>query len=116
MTRTTPARRRVQFALILTGMIVAMLGSTLARQDLVSTNPGSVSLGKPTEISMTRNGTTNIDLRNLPKTPPQKFERPEREEPDVERTALSNGIKPPSESITPSAAPSAHAPPPIMSF
>src|SRR5437879_2071045 len=101
MTKRKTDRRRIQFVLILTGMIVAMLGSALARQDLVSTNPGQASIGKPTEISMARNGTTNIDLRNLPKTPPQKFERPEREEPDVERTAISSGIKPPSESIAP---------------
>lgn len=110
-------RRRIFIFLIMTGMIATMLGSALARQDLVSTNPGQVSFGKPTEISMTRAASTNIDLRNLPKTPPQKFERPEREEPDVERTAISNGIKPPSESITPSVpVQSAPAPPPIMSF
>jgi len=103
--------------LIITLMIVAMLGSALAQQDLVDSKPGAVSFGKPTELQMLRGASTNVDLRTLPKTPPEKFERPEREEPDVERTAIQNGIKPPSEAITPSvSALTAPAPAPIMNF
>src|SRR5258708_38639432 len=101
MTKRNTDRSRIHIMLIITLMIVAMLGSALAQQDLDS-KPGAVSFGKPTELQMLRGASTNVDLRTLPKTPPEKFERPEREEPDVERTAIQNGIKPPSEAITPS--------------
>src|SRR6266404_1852071 len=117
MTKRNTDRSRIHIMLIITLMIVAMLGSALAQQDLVDRKPGAVSFGKPTELQMLRGASTNVDLRTLPKTPPEKFERPEREEPDVERTAIQNGIKPPSEAITPSVpALTAPAPAPIMNF
>lgn len=103
--------------LIITGMIVAMLGSALAYQDSVESRPGAVSFGKPTELQMLRGASTNVDLRTLPKTPPQKFERPEREDPEIERTVIQKGINPTPEVITPSVpALNAPAPPPIMNF
>ncbi|MEP6485231.1 MAG: carboxypeptidase regulatory-like domain-containing protein [Rudaea sp.] len=51
--------------------------------DLDTTAPGAASVGKPTSATMHRAGSTAIDLRRLPSTPPKKRDRPEREEPDV---------------------------------
>jgi hypothetical protein len=117
MTNKMPNWKRTPFALLITVMIVAMVGSALARQDLVATQPGPVSFGKPIEIVMTRGASTTTDLRSLPQTPPEKRERPEREEPDIERTAIQRGVNPPPEVSTPSVpAQNAPAPPPIMNF
>jgi hypothetical protein len=49
----------------------------------IVTAPGPVSGGPPTEISMRGAGSTQLDLRLLPQTPPVRQERPEREAPDV---------------------------------
>jgi hypothetical protein len=108
---------RIRFVLLTTGLIVAMLGSALARQDPIATQPGPVSFGKPIEIVMSRGASTTTDLRSLPQTPPDKVERPEREDPDIERTAIQRGVNPPPEVSTPSVpAQNAPAPPPIMNF
>jgi hypothetical protein len=117
MTKTTINRKRLLFAVFITVMVVAMLGSALARQDAIPTQPGPVSFGKPIEIVMSRGASTTTDLRSLPQTPPEKVERPEREEPDIERTAIQRGVNLPPEVSTPSVpAQNAPAPPPIMNF
>lgn len=109
MTRTKPSQRRIQFALILTGMIVAMLGSTFAQQDSEN-KPGPVPFGKPTELAMKRAGGTNIDLRTLPRTKPIEREREELEPPDHTPITLPS-LTPTPEPSAP-AVPHAPAPPP----
>ena len=41
-------KRRLFLALIFTLIVVAMLGSVLAQQESIPTNPGRFSAGKPT--------------------------------------------------------------------
>src|SRR5438270_5209854 len=110
-------KKRLLLALIFTLMIVAMLGSALAQQDAVQNKPEPFSAGKPTEHVMRRGASRAMDLRKLPQTPPEKRERPEREDPDIERTAIQRGSNPLPEVVTPSVpAQNAPAPSPIMSF
>src|SRR5436305_290275 len=59
------------------------------------------SPGKPIELTMTRAGSSKIDLRILPQTKPERFERPELEEPDFHPVMLPGG---PKEAATPPAA------------
>ena len=40
------------------------------------------AFGKPIELTMRRAGTSQIDLRTLPQVAPEKFELPEREQPE----------------------------------
>ncbi len=109
--------KRTPFALFIVLIMVLMLGSVWARQDPIQTQPGSTSLGKPTEIIMKRGASTTLDLRRLPQIPPRKRERPERGDPQIERTAIQKGINPPPDVTTPSVPPiNAPAPPPIMNF
>jgi Carboxypeptidase regulatory-like domain/HYR domain/Ig-like domain CHU_C associated len=110
-------KRRILLALIFTLIVVAMLGSAFARQDLTPTNPGQFAAGKPTELVMKRGATTTMDLRKLPQIAPEKRERPEREDPDIERTEIKPAGNPKPEVVTPSVpAKNAPAPAPIMNF
>jgi hypothetical protein len=117
MTKKKTTGNRSPFALLITVMIVAMVGSALARQDPIPSQPGPASFGKPIEIVISRAASTAIDLRSLPQTPPEKRERPEREEPDIERTEIQKGVNSPPEVVIPSVpAQNAPAPPTIMNF
>src|SRR5437868_5256882 len=110
-------KRRILLALIFIVIIVAMLGSAFARQDLTPTNPGQFTAGKPTEMVMKRGASLAIDLRKLPQIAPEKRERPEREDPDIERTEIKTADNPKTEAVTPSVpAKNAPAPAPIMNF
>ena len=51
-------------------------------------HPQPVAHGKPVEISMTRAGSTSVDLRQLPPGKIKKRERPEREGPEPNPTEL----------------------------
>ncbi|MEO8584624.1 MAG: carboxypeptidase regulatory-like domain-containing protein [Acidobacteriota bacterium] len=86
-------------------------------QDQIAVEQGKpvpVDLGKPAEISMRRAGSTTTDLRTLPQTKPVKFERPEREEPEITRVELPGGPLAPKAPIVPGR--NAPAPPPVLTF
>ncbi len=74
-------------------LLVFAFSGTVSAQDTTSElgKPVAAGLGKPDEISMKRAGSTIRDLRTLPQTKPVKFERPEREEPEIERVQLPGG-------------------------
>ena len=97
--------------------LLFVMAGVAAAQDTLSVEPGkpvSTSAGKPNEILMRRAGSTTLDLRLLPQTPPVKFERPERDEPEITRVELPGG--PPSPSAPTPPGRNAPAPPPTASF
>jgi uncharacterized repeat protein (TIGR01451 family) len=53
------------------------------------------AVGPATEMALRRGGSTTIDLRNLPRVPPKKRERPEREDPEVVPTPLPGALPSP---------------------
>ncbi|MBI3651130.1 MAG: HYR domain-containing protein [Acidobacteria bacterium] len=109
--------KRTPFALLVMAMLAAMLGSVLAQQESINTRPGLGTLEKPTEMVMRRGASPTMDLRRLPQLPPDKRERPEREDPDIERTEISRGTNLQPEAVTPSVAVlNAPAPSPLMNF
>ena len=109
-------KRRIFLTLIF-AILVSMLGSALAQQELSATTSSPSSAGKPTELIMRRGGSTQADLRRLPQIPPKKRERPELEDPEIERAEIQRGNNVQAEAVTPSVAPqSAPAPSPIASF
>jgi uncharacterized repeat protein (TIGR01451 family) len=107
------------FFALLTLLLLLPAGRLAAQEpgEISVTPGGPISAGRPTELALTRVGSTTIDLRNLPKIPPKKRERPEREEPDVTPTALPGILPPPSapNASTPPG-PSAPAPSPAANF
>src|SRR6266446_1493673 len=54
-----------------------------ADDDVIVTQPGPIPFGPPSERRMTHAGSSKVDLRNLPQTPPKKKEHPELEPPPV---------------------------------
>jgi len=70
--------------------------------------------GRPVELTMRRAGSTAVDLRTLPLTKPKLRERPEREEPEIDRTELPGAPKEPAVSSVPGL--KAAAPSPIANF
>ena len=93
---------------------------SVAAEDVVSQGPGAIvrpvpgPFGPPTELHLTRAGSSARDLRTLPQTRPVKQERPELEEPEIERVELPGG--PPKIGALPALEPKVAAPPPIASF
>ncbi len=78
---------------------------------------GPSPFGPPIELSMTRAGSSAIDLRALPETPQPLMERPEHEDPLITRTTIRGQVVAPPELSTPSVpARNAPAPPAIMNF
>ena len=101
------------------GILPLLLAAAVpaAAQDPVASAPDRpvpAGIGKPVEIPMRRAGSTTLDLRLLPQTKPRKVERPEREEPEIERVALPGRPPAPSAPVPPSR--NAPAPPPIQNF
>src|SRR5438445_5578843 len=98
-------------------VLLLLATSTLFAQE-VPANPSApppVNVGKPTELSMRRAGSSRIDLRALSQTPPEKRERPELEEPESTPTAITGvGESPVYVPSVPTRV--APAPPPIGSF
>src|SRR5215472_1250031 len=110
-------KRRIFLTLTFAAMIAAMLGGALAQQQPQGLPSRPFSAGKPTELSMRRGASRQIDLRTLPQIPPVRRERPEREEPEIERTEIKRGNNIQTESVAPAIAPqSAPAPSPSASF
>jgi hypothetical protein len=92
-------------------------GATTPEGHGPASHPGPPPFGPPVEISMKRAKSVRIDLRSLPQAPPRKFERPEREEPFIDRAVIQPGVGAAQEVMTPSVPPrNAPAPPPIMNF
>jgi uncharacterized repeat protein (TIGR01451 family) len=71
--------------------------------------------GKPIELTMRRAGTSQIDLRTLPQVAPEKFERPELEQPEPHPVELPGGPTAPTAAPR-NAVPLAAAPAPSASF
>ncbi|HKV42815.1 MAG TPA: hypothetical protein VJX67_26690, partial [Blastocatellia bacterium] len=119
-------KRRVLLTLVFIAIVTALLGSVSAQrdaqqdsvqQDALSFGAHQFSAGKPTELFMRHGGSTEIDMRRLPRTHPKKHERPEREDPETEHIELIRPNKEQAEAVTPSVAPqSAPAPAPSASF
>jgi len=101
--------------------LVALLASAVATVSIAqpSSNPPAAkpepkSVGHPTELSLKRAGSTSIDLRKLPKTKQEKYERDELEPPDFAPIELSGSVPQPAGPVVPG--PSAPAPAPLKSF
>jgi uncharacterized repeat protein (TIGR01451 family) len=108
--------KRTLFAL-LTLLLLVPAGRAAAQDsgEVTATPPGPTPFGKPIETALTRAGSTSVDLRNLPRTPPKKQERPELEDPELNPVALPGG--PPSQAATPTVpGPSAPAPATTLDF
>jgi uncharacterized repeat protein (TIGR01451 family) len=81
---------------------------------VVATPPARMSFGPPIELHLKKAGSTTLDLRSLPQTPPEKMEREEREEPEPHPVKLPGGPAANASAVVPG--PSAPAPAPIVSF
>jgi Carboxypeptidase regulatory-like domain/Putative Ig domain/FG-GAP-like repeat/Ig-like domain CHU_C associated len=81
----------------------------------VVTHPGPIPFGPPVEMHLTHASSRKFDLRNLPQTPPQRFERPEREEPAPNPTTMP-GLVPPAVERPVVPGPNVQAPGTIMNF
>jgi|GEM_PF-416546 len=92
-----------------------MGNKALSDDDLVAA-PGPVSAGPPTEGSMRRAGSPQLDLRFLPQEPPIRQERPEREAPNVTPVPVQGQIVPPNRNTAAPAPLSAPSPSPSASF
>jgi len=72
--------------------------------------------GKPVEMSMRRGGSSRVDLRTLPQTPPRPRQRPEMPEPPL-RPGIAPGVAAPVEGTAVGAPEGGGpAPPPIAEF
>jgi len=78
--------------------------------------PGPGSAGPPTEGSMRRAGSPQLDLRLLPQTPPIREDRPEREGPVVNPVTIEGKVVVPPTSGTAAPALNVPAPSPSASF
>ncbi|HET7436081.1 MAG TPA: IPT/TIG domain-containing protein [Thermoanaerobaculia bacterium] len=74
--------------------------------------------GKPQEMRLKKASGKVFDLRHLPRTPVQKFERPEYEAPEIQRGTVNtaNGLTAATEAVLPPPVAMAAAPAPIMNF
>jgi uncharacterized repeat protein (TIGR01451 family) len=109
--------KRAFFVALLMLLPLVTAGSAVAQdsEEVAATQPGPIPFGKPIETALTRAGSTTVDLRNLPRTPPKKQERPELEDPELNPVALPGG--PPPQASTPSVpGPSAPAPATTLDF
>jgi IPT/TIG domain/Carboxypeptidase regulatory-like domain/PKD-like domain len=87
-----------------------------ANDDLIVTQPGPIPFGPPVELRLTHAGSSTIDLRNLPQTPPIKKEHPEHEPPPVTPTMIQSGVTPPVVATPSFPTSNAPAPSPSASF
>ncbi len=71
---------------------------------------------KPKELHLVKAKEFNGDLRDLPRTPPVKKERPEKEAPEFEPLFIGPKPPTPSKPAAPKVAPAAPAPSPIANF
>src|SRR5260221_2493366 len=101
--------------IVLPVLLFAAVSRVAAQDDrtVEPSRPQPISGGRPRELAMKRAGSTTMDLRLLPQTPPEKLERPEREEPPLNAVELPGG---PRRSAPVVPGPSAPAPSPIANF
>jgi len=107
--------RALYYALF--SLLLFVTAGSIAAQDpgeAEVTRPGPTPFGQPIELQLTKAGSTDLDLRSLPQTPPEKMERPEMEEPEPHPVELRGGPTINAPVIPPG--PTAPAPPPIASF
>ena len=103
--------------IVLLGLLTA--GGTLAavaqdRSQSALAIPSPQPSGKPTELVMRRAGSSAVDLRRLPATPPPQREETEREEPEITPIALPGGLPELAASLP--IGPKAAAPAPAANF
>ena len=79
---------------------------------------GPIPFAPPVEMTLTRAASKVFDVRSLPQTPPEKLERPEHDEPTINRGTVNGVLAPPGTNpFTPSVPPrNAPAPPTIQNF
>src|SRR5258706_7868108 len=77
---------------------------------------GPIQIRGPVERHLTKAREFNGDLRKLPKTPPVKMERPEKEDPEFEPLFLGPPPPTPFRPAVPNLVPAAPAPTPATSF
>jgi uncharacterized repeat protein (TIGR01451 family) len=101
--------------LVLPVLLFAAVSGVAAQDDrsVAPSRPRPISAGRPMELAMKRAGSTTMDLRQLPQTPPERLERPEHEEPPLNAVELPGG---PGRSAPVVPGPSAPAPTPIANF
>jgi hypothetical protein len=80
--------------------------------------PGPIRFGAAIESSLTKAAGRLFDVRSLPQTGPEKVERPEHEDPAVNRGSIgpANSFRQLGTEAVPVPAPNAPAPPPIANF
>jgi uncharacterized repeat protein (TIGR01451 family) len=121
--------RSVKHALLLalTVLLFFALASGAAAQDTLAQSqeerqeeivrPAPRPIGSPTELHLIKAGSSTTDLRFLPKTKPEKFERPEVEDPEPNPVELPGGPAPSANaSIGSVPQVNAAAPAPLASF
>src|SRR5689334_2977358 len=108
---------KLKFRPVVFAAAVLALTPTFARSedDVAATVPVLQPFGAPVEQQLKRAGSIDIDLRTLPQTPPEKFERPELEEPEPNPVELPGSPAPVPTSPAPPVA-SAPAPAPLITF
>ncbi len=103
-------------------LLFSVTAGGIQAQDLVAEGPERIakpspgSSGPPIELHLTRAGSSTRDLRTLPQTKPEKFERPEREDPDIDRVEVLGAPPALSAPLNAPIGPKVAAPPPIANF
>lgn len=113
-TRSLPALRAVFFH----ALALSLLGlTTVPAASQPATSPsGEAERFVPRGLTMKKAASTTRDLRTLPQTPPEKRERPEREEPRIVPTEIERRGPPPKIAAPRTPVTSAPAPAPSASF
>jgi uncharacterized repeat protein (TIGR01451 family) len=106
--------KRALCILLLPFLFFVTAAGTVAQGPVDADPAGPVRFGGPTETVMKRAGSTTLDLRSLPQTPPTKLLRPERKEPPIDRVLLPGRVPEPSAPVEPGR--SAPAPAPLLDF
>jgi hypothetical protein len=112
----TSRQARILRAISLGAVFLTAAANSVAAQqsaDLVN-QPGPIAVGSPLELKMTRAASSDLDLRLLPQTAPERQERPEREPPPVTPVELPGG--PPAAALAAVPGPNAPAPATIVNF
>ncbi len=111
------SRVKPALLLVLIALLLAAMAGAAAAQPLLESRveaPAPKLLGHPIEMALKRAGSATMDLRALPRTKPEKFERPELEEPDPNPVELPGGPK--EAAVPPAIVPKAAAPAPTANF
>ena len=107
-------KRALSVVAIVVGFIVAGALAAQEREAARVTAPAARFSGRPAQLELRRAGSMTMDLRTLPQTRAPMLERPEREEPEIERVELPGG--PPQVAAPSTLVAAAAAPPPSLDF